>query len=140
MDIVLDASVALAWWLPETEENRRYALAVTQARLEGGVFHAPFIFETEIAAGLLRALRARRIDLERLQSALQEIEEVDVAIHHYPVVARGVIDAAIRYHLQVADTHYFELAKAYGLPLATLDGGMRTAAKSYGMKLFAPRA
>jgi predicted nucleic acid-binding protein len=138
MDLVLDASVALAWWLPETETNRRYALAVARARLEGAVFHAPFIFETEIASGLLRAMRSRRIDLDLLHAALLDIESVGVQILHYPVAARSVIELATRYHLQAADAHYFEFARSRGYTLAALDGGLRTAARSHGVKFFAP--
>lgn len=58
--MVLDASVPLAWWLPEISEAKLYAKAVAQAGREGVVFHAPHVFEAEVAAGLLRAMRARR--------------------------------------------------------------------------------
>jgi hypothetical protein len=35
------------------------------------------------------------------------------------------------------DALYFDLAQVLGLPIATLDGGLRTAAKAHGVKLFA---
>jgi len=139
-DVVLDASVALAWWLPETPEAKDYARRVLVATDDGAVFHGPHVFESEVAAGLLRAMRGRRIDLDTMGSALDRLEAIEVVIHHYPYTSRALIEIAVKHHLQVADALYFHLAKIYGIPLATLDGGLRTAAKSHGVKLFAPQA
>ena len=49
----------------------------------------------------------------------------------------AIVDLARRYHLQAGDAIYFDLAYASELPIATLDGGLRTAAKAHGVKLFA---
>lgn len=136
-DVVLDASVLLACWLPETAEARAYADAALSEE-QAFTFHAPLVFEAEVAAGLMRAMRAKRITLEAMQLALERIERVGVVVHTYPYTSRVLIDLAGRHHLQVADALYFHLAKIYELPLATLDGGLRTAARSHGVKLFEP--
>jgi predicted nucleic acid-binding protein len=137
-ELVLDASVLLACWLPETAESRAYAEAVLRDDRGGYTFHAPLVFEVEVAAGLMRAMRARRITLETMHAALDVIEAVGVVVHSYPYTSRALIDIAGRHHLQVSDALYFHLAKSYGLPLATLDGGLRTACRAHGVKLFAP--
>jgi predicted nucleic acid-binding protein len=138
IDVVLDASVLLAWWLPEVEDARLYAQKVAQAGRVGAVFHAPHVLEVEVAAGLLRAMRARKISLDTLNSALDEIESVGVVVHHYPYSSRRLVDIAVSHHLQVSDGLYFQLARVFELPLATLDGGLRTAAKAHGVSLFEP--
>lgn len=102
IEVVLDASVLLAWSLPEVAEAKAYAAAVARAGREGVVFHAPHVFEAEVAAGLLRAMRSRRIDLDTVNAALAEMESVGVVVHHYPYTSRHLIDIAIRHHLQVA--------------------------------------
>ena len=49
--------------------------------------------------------------------------------------AAEVIDLGLRYHLQGYDVVYFELARRLGVPVATLDGGMRTACGIFRVKL-----
>lgn len=127
----------LACWLPEVEEAQDYAKRVVRAGRDGAVFHAPHVFEAEVAAGLLRAMRSRQIDLDTLRAALDEMESVGVVVHYYPYTSRTLIDLAIKHQLQVSDGLYFHLARIYELPLATLDGGLRQAAGACGVKLFA---
>lgn len=140
MQVVLDASTAAAWVLREQSSALDYADAVLQAAAEGALFHAPFLFEAEIAAVLLRAVRRRALTIEDMNEALVEIENIDVRIHHNPYTARRIIEIAGRYQLQAYDALYFDLAQALRLPIATLDGGLRTAARTYGVKLFEPGA
>lgn len=82
-------------------------------------------------------MRSRRIDLDTMHIALSVIETMEVRVHYNPYTSRNLIEMAGHYHLQVADALYFHLAKVLRLPIATLDGGLRTAAKTYGVKLFA---
>jgi predicted nucleic acid-binding protein len=125
---VLDASVVLAWALRDTPGGLDYADRVLAAADEGAVYHAPLIFEAEVAAALLRALRRGALRLEGMLEILTEIENIDIRVHHNPYTARDIIGLAGQHHLQAYDGLYFHLAKVLGLPLATLDGGLRTAA------------
>lgn len=129
----------LACWLPETAEARSYAESVIAAGKAGDlVFHAPLVFEVEIASVLLRSMRSRKISLDTMHAALDDIEAVGVVVHTYPYTSRVLIDIAGRHHLQISDALYFHLAQSYGLPIATLDAGLRTGARSHGVKLFKP--
>ena len=49
--------------------------------------------------------------------------------------AADVVDLSLRYHLQGYDVVYFELARRLGIPVATLDDGMRTACGIFRIKL-----
>ena len=47
-----------------------------------------------------------------------------------------IAERARRFHLQAFDALYFDLAAVLGLPIATLDGGIKTACRVHGVKLF----
>jgi predicted nucleic acid-binding protein len=69
---VLDASVALAWFLPEENEaHRAYAQRVLAvAREELALATVPLLWHEELADVLLRSRRAREISAAKLDEAL----------------------------------------------------------------------
>jgi predicted nucleic acid-binding protein len=62
--------------------------------------------------------------------ALRDGADAELAVD-----AAEVVDLGLRYHLQGYDVVYFELARRLGAPVATLDGGMRTACGIFRVKL-----
>jgi len=62
----------------------------------------------------------------------------DMAAERIVLDAAEVVDLGLRYHLQGYDVVYFELARRLGVPVATLDGGMRTACGIFRVKLLVP--
>lgn len=52
--------------------------------------------------------------------------------------AGEILDLALHYELQAGDALYLELALRTGLPLATLDRGLRAAARRHSVALFEP--
>lgn len=142
MQLVLDASVSIAWALRESSlERAAYAEALAHAAGSPGCeFHVPAQWELEMGHVLLRELRAKRLGLQTVHATLDRLEALDIKVHHVPSTARGIFELGGRYHLQGYDVPYFDLARSLGLPLATLDGGQRTAAKSFGVKLWQPAA
>jgi predicted nucleic acid-binding protein len=138
IELVLDASVSLAWFLKETPERAAYAAAVSAVAGDGAVLHVPVQWGIEMGHVLLRERRRRALKRARLQQALEDLESLDVRTHLERYTARQVVELAERYHLQGYDALYFELARVLGLPLATLDDGHRQATKAHGVTLFAP--
>ncbi|MEK6210143.1 MAG: hypothetical protein AABM64_07195 [Pseudomonadota bacterium] len=49
IELVLDASVSLAWFLKETPERAAYAAAVNAAAAEGAILHVPVQWGIEIS-------------------------------------------------------------------------------------------
>ena len=86
---------------------------------------------------LLRHLRARSLAEEVFNRALRTFAAIPLETHKETPAVGAIVDLARRYHLQAGDAIYFDLAYASELPIATLDGGLRTAAKAHGVKLFA---
>jgi len=138
IELVLDASVSLAWFLKETPERAAYAAAVSTAAAEGAILHVPAQWGIEMGHVLLREHRNKVLKQGDLREALEDLDSFDIRVHLEPITARRVVDLATRYHLQGYDALYFDLARALSLPLATLDHGHRQAAKIHSVALFAP--
>jgi predicted nucleic acid-binding protein len=73
--------------------------------------------------------------LSASQATLRSFQFETLAIE---LDAAEVVDLGLRYHLQGSDVVYFELARRLGVPVATLDGGMRTACGMFRVKLLVP--
>jgi predicted nucleic acid-binding protein len=135
--IVVDASVALAWALPD--EISSYADAVL-ALVETEGVRVPELWPREIANGLAIAYLRNRITdaderefldgLSRLKIDVEQSAAIDI-------IRKGTATAR-QYGLTAYDAAYVELAAREGLPLATLDARMRTAASKSGVTLFNP--
>lgn len=134
-ELVLDASVSLAWFLKESPERAAYATAVTAEAAEGAILHVPAHWGIEMGHVLLREHRRGVLNSRRLQEALQDLDSFDIRVHLEPHTPRRVVELAKRFHLQGYDALYFELARSLGLPLATLDHGHREAAKTHGVAI-----
>jgi predicted nucleic acid-binding protein len=129
MPLVVDASVALAWALPD--ESSAYADAVLIAVEREGL-RVPELWTSEIANGLAVAFLRKRITsadeavfLSALSNLRIEVEKASAAV----TAIRDATAAAMRYGLTAYDAAYVDLALREGLTLATLDAAMRKAAE-----------
>jgi predicted nucleic acid-binding protein len=136
MPLVVDASVALAWALPD--ESSPYADAVLAVVEQEGL-RVPDLWAREIANGLAVAYMRKRItspDEKAFLAALArlsiKVEEASAAL----TVIRDGTAAAMRYGLTAYDAAYVDLAARERLTLATLDTRMRKAAEQSGITIF----
>ena len=136
MPLVADASIALAWALPD--ESSAYAGAVL-AVVEREGLRVPELWAREIANGLAVAYLRGRItpdDEEAFLAALSHltigVEEASAAL----AVIRDGTAAAMRYGLTAYDAAYVDLRSRERLTLATLDAAMRRAAERSGITIF----
>jgi predicted nucleic acid-binding protein len=135
--LVIDASVALAWALPD--EASIYAEAALAA-VEKGTVYVPELWPYEIANGLVIAYRRQRITFEDEQLFLDALSRLDIHMERsdaLTVIRQGTF-AANRFVLTAYDAAYVDLARKTGLPLATLDERMRVAAVQAGVAIFQP--
>jgi predicted nucleic acid-binding protein len=131
---VLDASVALAWVLDNPVPG--YALEVRQEMFRGKRGLVPALWHLEIANGLAMAERRRDLSAADAEDALDQIllmaaSKVDTQVDL--VAARDAHANARAFQLTAYDAAYLELARREGLPLATLDKGLRAAAAKAGV-------
>jgi predicted nucleic acid-binding protein len=135
--IVVDASVALAWVLDDSEEGHRYAAAVAEAKLSGDeVLIAPMLMAQECSYRLLKVGRARRWGEAQIAEYGETIDLIGVRHLDQTSTVAALVRFAVRRHVQGYDAVYLALALAAGARLATLDGGLRTAARAAGVGIF----
>ncbi|MBY0252257.1 putative nucleic acid-binding protein [Methylobacterium brachiatum] len=131
---VLDCSAALSWVLPGESDAATDALLDTVAAA-GAV--APALWPFEVANVLLMAERRGRIMPAERQQALVLLGELQIHIDGQ-AVARAWTDTlalAQVHRLTVYDASYLELAVRLGLPLASRDMELRSAASACGVSL-----
>ena len=132
MNFVLDASVTLAWAFED--EGGEYALGVL-ARLETEEACTSALWPLEISNGLLVAERHGRMDPAESARFTRLLLALPVVVE--PAGRRGIFEQtrilAQRRQLSAYDAHYLELAIRQGIPLATLDQGLRQAARAEGV-------
>ena len=133
---VLDASVALEWFLPGGGEGVRYAEIILERVSRGDLVPSvPDLWHTEIASVLIAAKRGKRISAAKLQSSQLSIRRLQIETLAIELDAAELIDLSQRYHLQGYDTVYFETARRLAIPIASIDGGIKTACRVFGVKL-----
>lgn len=136
MPLVVDASVALAWALPD--ESSAFADAVLAVVEQDGL-RVPELWAREIANGLAVAYLRKRItaaDEMVFLAALSKLRIEVVATSDPLTVIREGTAAATRFGLTAYDAAYVDLAWRERLTLATLDTAMRRAAEQAQIAIF----
>jgi predicted nucleic acid-binding protein len=131
---VLDASVALAWFIGRPVDA--YAVQIRETMRRGDRAIVPALWETEFANGVLMAERRKLMtDLEgdECMAEMDQLRLTSIEADFEFRNAREVLALARAFQLTVYDACYLELAKRAGLPLATLDKSLRAAAAKAGI-------
>jgi predicted nucleic acid-binding protein len=133
--LVLDASVPIAALLPD-KADAGSASEVLEHLEEVGAL-VPALWPTEIANALLVAARRKRIAVERIVGALDDIATLPITIEAAdpPILWSGPLALALRHRLTLYDATYLDLAQRHRLPLASFDRELRSAAAVEGVAL-----
>jgi predicted nucleic acid-binding protein len=132
---VLDASVALAWFLDRAPAP--YADHVRQLLLRGNRAVVPALWQLEIANGFITAERRGILTASDTTEALRDLDLVIAqAIENSqdPISMRRALHAGRKFGLTAYDAVYLETALGQGLPLATLDRRLTAAASKAGVE------
>ena len=138
-DLVLDASVTLAWCFDD--ESDAYADSVLTS-LGNLVAVVPALWFSEIANAIAVAERRGRIRRAEIARVVSLISSIAISVDHTLAVQpwiTTVTSLARRTNLSAYDATYLELAMRLGLPLATTDRALRLAASDYDVPSFSPR-
>lgn len=127
MNLVLDASSALAWAF-EDEKDEESARVLERLREESAI--VPPLWELEVANGLAVAVRRERLDAAEAARFSRLLLALPIAVE--PAERGRPLDAALRlaqrHGLSVYDASYLDLALRYRIPLATRDRSLARAA------------
>jgi predicted nucleic acid-binding protein len=132
---VLDASVALAWFIDHSVDA--YAVEVREKIRGGDRAVVPSLWETEFANGVLMAERRKLMTVLEGDECMVEMNQLRLTSIEADSGFRGVREALVvarTFRLTVYDACYLELARREGLPLATLDRGLSAAAAKAGIR------
>jgi len=138
MPLVVDASIALSWALPD--ESSVYAEAVLAVAERDGV-RVHDLWAREVANGLAIAYRRERLTSDDERVFLAALSRLNIGVERAPSATNAIHDgaaAAMRYGLTAYDAAYVDLAAREGLRLATLDAAMRKAAQESQVAIFVP--
>lgn len=134
MSLVVDASVALAWCFEDEASPATDAIA-ERVREEGA--YVPSLWHLELGNVLIQAEKRQRITAAELTSRLELIGTLPI-LTDFETSSRAwreVLALARVTKLTTYDAAYLELAMRRGLPLASRDTELTTAAQTLGVAL-----
>ncbi len=133
-EIVIDASVALAWCF---KDERTAVTAELLERVQTDLAAVPILWHLEIANVLALAERRGRITSAESAELIALLETLEIAVdEETPSRAFGrVLDLARSERLTAYDAAYLDLAMRLGAPLASKDRDLCNAAERVGVKV-----
>ena len=132
--IVIDATLALSWCF--ADEATTYSQGVLAAlRQRHAVVPSTWFFD--VISMLVNAQRHQRIHAAGVEAFLQHLRRLPIRIDYSPRKQdlAAHFSAAQRLVLTPYNLAYLDLARSHGLSLATLDDGLRAAARVTSVKL-----
>ena len=125
-DFVLDASLALQWFL-EDKADRAYSLTVL-SRLSSTRAMVPLLWFYEVGNGLVMAQRRKRIRQKQVDEFLVRLRQLPIDSTEQVASEILTLPALAQEHqLTTYDAAYLALAEANHVPLATNDSALRRA-------------
>lgn len=137
-EFVLDASVALSWFIDHPVAP--YASRVRQQLLNANKAIVPGLWKFEIANGFVVAERRGLLSAADTTRALQNIEVglgQSIQSSPVPMLVGRIVATARHFGLTGYDASYLQLAQELHVPLATLDRRLREAAMQAQVPLLA---
>lgn len=134
-DFVLDCSLTMAWCFGD--EACPVYNELQDWLVEGQRAFAPMLWPLEVGNVLLVAERRKRITASASARFLAILAALPIEVESRTISLSigNTLGLAKQYGLALYDTTYLELAMRLGLPLATLDKGLRKAATAAGVLL-----
>lgn len=133
MPFVVDNSVVVGWHLKGQATD--YTRGVLD-RLTSDIAHVPALWPLEFSNVVRKALTGRGMTEDRATEIMQIQAELSLVVHgDVPDPAENMA-LALRYNLSSYDAAYLDLALRLRLPVATVDGALRTAAVASGVGAF----
>ncbi|MBV5299371.1 MAG: type II toxin-antitoxin system VapC family toxin [Rhodoferax sp.] len=135
-DVVIDASVSLAWLLAEPGNSASLRELFLAAFRHQRRVHVPALWYWECANVLLSMVKRKALQLPEVPGYLELMRYVNPQVDAVPDlhVQHATIELAQITGLSYYDASYVELALRLKSDLATYDEKMKTAAQSLGIE------
>ncbi len=133
MVFVIDASVALVWFLPDEESSVADSVL---ARVDAGSAIAPDLFWHEMRNVLMIAWRRQRLPRADVDHSMMRLGQLKIeTVPSFD--STQILNLAERHNLTAYDAAYLALAIERQVALATLDKRLMAAAKAEGVVVIA---
>ena len=132
MAFVLDASVAVAWFV------RKQATAYTdrvRSMAKREPLHVPTVWPLEVANALIVLQRRGNISEKAAMTAADLLGSLVVTVHQDRLTIPELLVFASRHRLSAYDASYLDLALSLHLPLACRDSPLQRALSGAGFRL-----
>jgi predicted nucleic acid-binding protein len=134
VSVVLDSSATLAWVY---SDELTPAIAQVFDRIIASRARVPALWRLEVANSLEMGVRRKRIDAAFRDATLADLALLNITVDPDTdnFAWTTTLRLAVQFQLTIYDAAYLELAQRLGLPLATLDSELRSAAGMLGVPL-----
>lgn len=135
MNVVLDASAALAWLFERQAPDEAAQAAQLLDNLETQSAWVPALWHIEVANALLVAERRGVVTEAQISAYLSRLSQLPIETDATPSAARqeAVMSLARRMNLSAYDATYLDLALRADAWLATFDQKLAAAARGIGV-------
>jgi predicted nucleic acid-binding protein len=137
LGFVLDCSLTMAWYFEDEDHPYANAVRKSLSKVEAAV---PGLWPLEVANILAIGERRGRSTEAEASKWLKYLQMLPIRVDD-ETAARAwsdILRIARSHDLSTYDASYLELALRSGLPLASLDDGLKAAADSAGVPEFEP--
>ena len=117
---VVDASVAIKWYIPEVHHENAVRLLKLQ-RAGDAMFHAPDLFLAEAGNILCKKVRIREISTNEAHEIARALIRVPVVLHPAGKLLSAALDLAFATGAMVYDSLNMALAAALDCEMITAD-------------------
>ncbi|MFH0813365.1 MAG: type II toxin-antitoxin system VapC family toxin [Pseudomonadota bacterium] len=134
-NFVVDNSVVMSWCFKD--EINPYADSILD-RLADSTAFVPPIWPLEVINVLLVAERRQRLSEADSTRFIELLGQLPITVEQEQPekIMRDIWALAKKYKLSSYDASYLDLAMRKGLPIATLDNNLRTAARKSRVSIF----
>ena len=119
--MVIDASVALKWFLPDEEFGGKAIHLLDRYMANKIVFTGPSILEYELVNGLIIARKRGRVPEETVINAIDGFVNLGIKLQNISLLFQKVVNLCKVHNLSVYDASYLAVAVEKGAPLITAD-------------------
>lgn len=116
MTYVIDASVAIKWYVPEIHGDKADLL-----KRAGHVFHAPDLMVAEFGSAIWKYSQAKKMGETEGERAIQDFATAPIEFHPHSGLIETAYAGALRTGQTVYDWLYLALAMQIGEQMITAD-------------------
>jgi predicted nucleic acid-binding protein len=116
MDLVVDASVAVMWFVPEP-----HSITAKEILTRDGTMHAPDLFRAEVVSVLCRKIQLNELKTDEGREALNAFLQLPVQYHATADLLVPAFEVALVSRQYVYDCVYLILAAQLNVRMVTAD-------------------